>query len=74
MDTDGGKCGEKTLQDLATVSPATPYGGFQEPAKPQYCNDKVVMQRRPDGAMQWAKQACSGCAFCTEKYSTEQKF
>jgi hypothetical protein len=39
---DGGKCDEKTLQDLATVSPAAPYGGFQEPAKPQYCNDKVV--------------------------------
>ena len=21
------------------------------------------MQKRPDGAMQWAKQACGGCAF-----------
>ena len=28
---DGGKCDEKTLQDLATVSPAAAYGGFQEP-------------------------------------------
>ena len=61
---DGGKCDEKTLRGLAYVSPAAPYGGFQEPAQPQYCNDKVVMQKRLDGAMQWAKKACSGCAFC----------
>ena len=60
---DGGKCDEKTLQDLATVSPAAAYGGFQEPSQPQYCNDKVVMQKRPDGAMQWADKSCGGCAF-----------
>ena len=24
----------------------------------------VGMQKRLDGAMQWAKKACSGCAFC----------
>ena len=60
---DGGKCDEKTLHDLATVSPAAAYGGFQEPSQPQYSNDKVVMQKRPDGAMQWADKACGGCAF-----------
>ena len=60
---DGGKCDEKTLQDLATVSPAAAYGGFQEPSQPKYSNDKVVMQKRPDGAMQWADKACGGCAF-----------
>ena len=48
---------------MAYVSPAAPYGGFQEPGKPKYCNDKVVMQKRSDGAMQWAKLACSGCAY-----------
>ena len=60
---DGGKCDEKTLQDLATVSPAAAYGGFQEPSQPKYCNDKIVMQKRPDGAMQWADKSCGGCAF-----------
>jgi hypothetical protein len=60
---DGGKCDEKTMQDLATVSPAAAYGGFQEPDKPKYCNDKIVMQKRSDGAMQWADKSCGGCAF-----------
>ena len=60
---DGGKCDAQTARDLAKVSPAAAYGGFNEPEEPTYTSEKVVMQKRPDGAMQWAKQACGGCAF-----------
>ena len=60
---DGGKCDAQTARDLAKVSPAAAYGGFNEPEEPTYTSEKVVMQKRSDGAMQWAKQACGGCAF-----------
>ncbi len=59
---DGGNCSEAIKDALAFVSPAAPYGGDGEPARPAYAPEIKRMQKNADGSEQWEEQACLCCA------------